>query len=362
MQIGLVRRGYSASGGAERYLLRFAAALRDAGHRAVLFCSQEWPDKAEGFEGESFRLPGRTPLEFARNLAALKPREHCDFVFSLERVFACDCYRAGDGIHRSWMRRRERLDNPLRRWIRHLRGKHREILQLEEALFVRRGAELALANSDLVRRELMECYPYPEERIRVVHNGIPAKTLVPSGVDRYETRARLGVERDAFVMIFLGSGWERKGLRCAMEATAQLASASKPRLLVVGSGRKPRGVPDERVRLLGPVADPKPYLEAADLFVLPTVYDPFSNACLEAAAAGLPVLTTKANGFADLLVPGVHGESLEDPFDAAALARAMEEWSDPEKRMHSRDPLIELARSRSIEANLRETLAALGLT
>ena len=48
---------------------------------------------------------------------------------------------------------------------------------------------------------------------------------------------------------------------------------------------------------------------AVDVFVLPTIYDPFSNACLEALAAGLPVLTTTANGFAEILTPGVTGDT-----------------------------------------------------
>ena len=76
MKIGLVRRGYSPSGGAERYLLRFAEALRVAGHEAVLFGSGEWP--AEAWKGEFVRVEGDGPREFADGLRTARPREHCD--------------------------------------------------------------------------------------------------------------------------------------------------------------------------------------------------------------------------------------------------------------------------------------------
>ena len=59
---------------------------------------------------------------------------------------------------------------------------------------------------------------------------------------------------------------------------------------------------------------------AADLYVLPTRYDPFANSTLEALACGLPVITSCANGGAELITSGVEGASLE-PFEALALRR-----------------------------------------
>ena len=70
-----------------------------------------------------------------------------------------------------------------------------------------------------------------------------------------------------------------------------------------------------RVRFLGPVSDMAACYAAADVFVAPTLYDPFSNACLEALAAGLPVLTTPANGFSEILTPGRDGEVIASPAD-----------------------------------------------
>jgi UDP-glucose:(heptosyl)LPS alpha-1,3-glucosyltransferase len=57
--------------------------------------------------------------------------------------------------------------------------------------------------------------------------------------------------------------------------------------------------------------------------VLPTIYDPFSNAALEALAAGLPVITTRANGFSEIMREGVDGTVLDAPDDLRALVAAV---------------------------------------
>src|SRR5262245_47844613 len=132
MKIGLVRRGYSRTGGAEAYLVRFAAAAAAAGHQVVLFAA-EWP-RAE-WKLESIKVPGLSPRQFSQALAALKPRQRCDTLFSLERISACDCYRAGDGVHAAWLDRRARFEPPWKPWLRRFSPKHRQVLALEKELF-----------------------------------------------------------------------------------------------------------------------------------------------------------------------------------------------------------------------------------
>src|SRR5262249_24040878 len=104
MKLGLVRRGFSGTGGVEAYLRRFARTARAAGHEVVLLASGHWPEEA--WEGEVHRLAGRTPRSFADALRAAHPHAHCDLLFSLERVWACDACRAGDGVHAAWLERR----------------------------------------------------------------------------------------------------------------------------------------------------------------------------------------------------------------------------------------------------------------
>jgi len=110
-RIGLVRRGYAAAGGAERYLERFAAALAERNHEVVLFASPEWPDGSPQF-AEVIRVAGSEPMSFADNLAKATPQKHCDLLDSFERVWERDFYRAGDGVHKAWLDRRAGFESP----------------------------------------------------------------------------------------------------------------------------------------------------------------------------------------------------------------------------------------------------------
>lgn len=357
MHIGLVRRGYSPTGGAEAYLKRFARALLEAGHACTLFTSTQWPD----WPGERIvRLPGGSPLDFAAAVRAARRETPCDTLFSLERVWECDAYRAGDGVHRAWLARRDAVEPFWKRWTRGLNPKHRQLLALEKRLFSTEGAGRIIANCRMVRNEIVRTYGYPAERISVIYNGLPAAPAVEPGL-RERERARLGLGADDFAVLFAGSGWERKGLRTAVEGIAQVRGGN-PVLLVAGKGN-PRAFRGGggRVRFLGPVRGMAACYAAADLFVLPTLYDPFSNACLEALAAGLPVVTTASNGFSEILAPGETGEVLADPRDAAACARAIEAWADPTRRAAVRPRLLKLAAGFTIEANVAATLEVLGL-
>ena len=351
MKIGLVRRGYARTGGAEIYLRRFAEAAVAAGHECMLF-SEQWPRVAWPFA--HVQIVSASPQSFADALVALRVREQCDFLFSLERIRTCDAYRAGDGVHAAWLERRARFEPFWKPWLRQYNAKHRETLALEKHLFGPDGARLVIANSRMVQAEIVQHFGYPAERIHVVHNGVPPFTVPPEA--RAQTRRELGLRDDDFAVLFAGSGWERKGLRFAIEAmnAARLLRAT---LLVAGRGRE-RGLPRSGcVRFLGAVKDMPRYLAAADAFILPTLYDPFSNACLEALASGLPVITTAHNGFAEIIAPGVEGEVVAQPDDIAALVGALEKWSDPARRAAIRPRLLALGAQFSIAENVRQTLA-----
>ncbi len=358
MKIGLVRRGYSATGGAEAYLKRFAKALREAGHECLLFTSADWP-ASEWPYGEIEVVPGRSPKAFAaaieRARPRLRPHGACDYLFSLERIYACDAYRAGDGVHRAWLRRRDAFEPAWKRWTRGFNPKHRQLLELEARLFSSDGAGIVIANCRMVKEEIVREYGYPPSRIHVVYNGLPPMPPVEPG-RREALRVEWGLSEADTAVFFAGSGWERKGLRAAVEAVNRMQG--RPVLIVAGKGDpKAYGGSTARVRFLGPVKNMPACYAAADVFLLPTYYDPFSNACLEALAAGLPVVTTSANGVSEVL--GACGDVIANPADSGAIARALEGWTDPERRVAIRPRLRELASRFTIEANVKATLAAM---
>lgn len=361
MHIGLARRGYSPTGGAEGYLRRLGAALAAGDHRTTLFASPEWPRDQWPADAGFVTVRSDTPRAFADALVRLEGRHGCDLLFSLERVWGCDCYRAGDGLHRAWLERRARFEPAWRSRLRRWNPKHLQILALEEAMFGQGEARFVIANSHLVRAEIFSYFPaFPPERIAVVYNGLPAALLAPADpAAREVSRGALGLKPEDCALLFAGSGWERKGLACALVALDRLPDA-RLRLLVAGRGNprpylRRRPTLSGRVQFLGPVRNMPALYAAADLFVLPTVYDPFSNACLEALAAGLPVLTTTANGCAEILTPGLDGDTFA-PGDAAALAELLTRWSDPARLLAARPAAAAKARAFSIERNVAETL------
>ncbi len=109
------------------------------------------------------------------------------------------------------------------------------------------------------------------------------------------------------------------------------------RLLVAGRGNQ-RKYKSRCAHFLGVVRDLPALYAAADIFILPTLYDPFSNASLEALAAGLPVITTRANGLSEVIEDGVHGTVVEDSRDVSALVDAIHTWSNLESRVEATTP------------------------
>lgn len=351
MKIGFVRRGHSSTGGAEAYLLRLASAVRGFGKETTLITSPDWPADRWPF-GEILRLEGKTPQDFAAEFS--KKSTGCDIHLSLERVPGCEVYRAGDGVHAAWLERRNAFEPFWKRLARGLNRKHSQILELERRVFDPANTRAVIANSAMVRDEILAHFDYPADRIHIVRNGIQPWGELPP---RNTARQKFGLDPEVFCLLFLGTGWERKGLSTALGAVRMLDSV---KLLVAGRGPADlyRG---DNAQFLGPVSDIASLFSAADVLVAPTWYDPFSNACLEALAAGLPVITTPANGFSEILTPGVHGD-ITPAGDSLALAESVEKWLDPEKLSAAREACRLLASEYSIERNARETLKILDRT
>ena len=356
LTIGFVRRGYSPTGGAEAYLKRLARGIGILGHQTQLFATTDWPATDWPF-GTITQMLATSTIGFADELEKLRAQFSCDVLLSLERVWRCDVYRAGDGIHRSWLERRRKFEMPLERFVRGLNRKHRDILQLEESLLARGGAGHVIVNSELVKSEIINFYNYPEKKIDLVRNGVPLEKFRFDPALRERSRADLKLKPDEIAVLFAGSGWERKGLLFAIQAMA-LCRNPKSRLLVAGRGN-PRPYKSKRVQFLGEVSDLERFYAAADIFILPTIYDPFSNACLEALACGLPVITTRANGFSEVIDEGVHGSILDIPNDLTALRDAIQFWSDSSRRVEARSINMERASRFDISKNIEETVAIL---
>src|SRR5205823_3677011 len=109
----------------------------------------------------------------------------------------------------------------------------------------------------------------------------------------------------------------------------------------------------DRTRFLGEVPDLRSVYAAADIFILPTIYDPFSNACLEAMASGLPVVTTRANGFSEVMEDRIHGSVVDRPDEISDLCNAIQTWADATRRQVARPSILKRAAQFDIQRNVQ---------
>ena len=326
MKIALIRRRYSPHGGAEKYVDRLAQKLLALGHEVHLF-GAEWPQRP-GLVLHPlplFRGPGLIKLlHFNRKVEKAVDRKAFEVVQSFEKTACQDIYRAGEGCHREWLRQRGKYEPFHKRMGAAVNPFHWLTLALERRLFERSDTRFFIANSQRGRQEILTHYRTAPEKIKVIYNAVelPSESAAPAGAVRRE-----GEER---ILLFVGSGFRRKGLYFLIGALPAVLKECKVHLIVVGEGDQGKaarlaarlGV-SRRVSFIGPVKDPGPYYQEADVFVLPSLYEPFSNACLEAMSRGLPVVTTEMNGASEALRAGENGVVVRDPADLNGLAQAV---------------------------------------
>jgi UDP-glucose:(heptosyl)LPS alpha-1,3-glucosyltransferase len=356
MKIALIRRQFAATGGAELYAQRLIGGLLAEGHEPHLF-AERWAGAAPGVIVHPVPVSAgraRRPLVFAETVVRMVKEQPFDVVFSLERTIEQDVYRAGDGVHRVWLEQRKRYTPWWRRPFVGRGAFHRNMLALEERTFDPRNTRHIIVNSNMVRQEILRHFDFPEERIHLVRNGVDVARFQAG--DREATRRGFGFSDADYVLLFVGSGWERKGLYF-LTRLMQTYQASEPRLklLVVGKGR-PRGRIGGNVIFAGSMPAVENAYAAADLLVFPPIYEPSSNVVSEALAAGLPVVTSAFNGAAELLRPAVNGSVVADPSRLDELDAEIRFWlGRGQTRVSAGDVPLDL------ETNVTETLRVLEL-
>ena len=331
-RIALVRQRYNPFGGAERFIERALASLEQLGAEITLI-AREWSEAGARrviridppYVGNLWRDAG-----FARAARKAWLRERFDLVQSHERIPGCDIYRAGDGVHRQWLAYRLQHASRLERTKVRANPYHRYVCKVERNLFEHPRLRAVICNSRMVQADVTRHFSIAPEKLHLIYNGIDLDHFHPRHRTALRAQARrdLGCTEKDVLFAFVGSGFERKGLGCAIDALARAADG-RMRLAVAGRDRdsarfaaraRAAGLGD-RARLLGGVDDVRPIYAAADCFILPTLYDPFPNAALEALAMGVPVIVSNRCGAAELVRPHENGWVCEaqDPAGLAAL-------------------------------------------
>ena len=303
MKIGIVVRVLGTQGGTERVAHGFSGWLSRGGHTVTVICHQV-DDQPPGVAADVVptRARGRLGRLLAQQVLVRRGRAlDLDRLCSFIRVPGADLWRAGGGCHAVWRQGR--------RWS--AADALEEQLDRRAAL----GSGVVVANSRMAAEELVKHYGLAAARIRVVHNGVD--------LDRFKPAQ----SRDQSRVVFLGSGFSRKGLETAIQVVERLPGL---RLEVIGgdpragrwSRRAERGPAAERIHFHGRCADPERLLAGAGAMILPTRYDPFSTAVLEALAVGVPAVTSGRHGASEVLPAA--WLRVEDPTDVGGFAVALE--------------------------------------
>jgi len=367
VKIALVRKDFSPKGGGgERYSVDLARALRNSGHEVHVFASSYEPLKGVAFHSVAVPLKpfGLQSMLFARNARLALSRNEFDIVNGLSQIYPQDVYRVGDGIHKHWLD--VHPGSTFTRLYNTISPRHRLILSIERKIFTPGNYKRIVANSELCKQHAINYYKVPPQLVDVIFCGVDF-AIFNSSVrnEGAQLRTSLGIGREAIVVLFVGTNYARKGLDTLLQAISRLKYKEKYRLLVVGRGNIPRyerlaqrlGLQEITI-FCGFQEQMPPFYGMADIFVLPSYYDPFGNVCLEAMACGLPVITTRETGVSELMAHGRSGFVMDQPENIAALANWLEALEDPELRRSMGAEAQEQAAFLTIERNMKHTILA----
>lgn len=350
VRLAIVRQKYRPDGGAERFISRALEALDDDSLELNII-TRSWQGEPKPEWHLHICNPkkwGRISRErgFAVAARACWQQEKFDIVQSHERIAGCDIFRAGDGVHRVWLEQRARVVSPVQRLLTQVSRYHRYVMTAEEEMFRSPSLKKIICNSLMVKNDIMRCFQVPEEKFAVIYNAIDSTRFMPATAEqRQQSREQLNLPDNAKVFIYVGSGFERKGLKASISALA----ATDAHLLVVGQDKQQSRYEnlarslgcEKRIHFLGVQNNVIPFYHAADSLILPTLYDPFPNVILEAMACGLPVITSFTCGGAEFIVDGKQG-FVCDALDVPALTAAA--VAIPQRTLDSR--MGDLARER----------------
>ncbi len=311
------------AGGVERGTLEIAAALREAGARALVVSSGGRMAAELGADHIALPVHTKNPVGLWRNaahLAALIEREGVDLVHARSRAPAWSARSAA-----------RRAGVPFVTTFHGAYGARSAAKRAWNRVMVR--GDRVIAVSDFIAAHIGETYRCSPERIRVVYRGIDAAAFDPAAVpprEKAALRAAWGVPEQARVLLLPGRLTRLKGHAVLIDAM-RLLDDLKLVAVFAGSDRdrdayrreletQARGLP---VRFAGHTDDMAAAYAASDVAVSASVHpESFGRVLAEAGAMGLPVVASDHGGAKEIVLEGETGW-LVPPGDPAALAEGI---------------------------------------
>jgi UDP-glucose:(heptosyl)LPS alpha-1,3-glucosyltransferase len=345
VKIAIIRKKYTFHGGAEGFSSSFIENLANDGHEIHIFAIK-WQADSRYKNIHFHKVPAITIISFFRDLSFAvssffllkKQRESFDIIQTHDKTLYQDIYRAGDGCHIEWLKQRWKRTGIAGKISVLLNPYHWLILAIERSIFKKRRFKKIIAISEMVKKNIIDNYGVSPFDIEVVYNGVDTEKFHPQNKKAYKSKLRqkYGLKDDDFVVLFVGSGFERKGVRYLIEAVESVSGPVS--LMIVGKGSQGKlrhMARRQKIIFCGPQRDIYKYYAAADIFVFPTMYEPFGNVHLEALASGLPVITTKNSGASEIIKDDTHGFIVEEPEDVKDIAERIQMFVNDRDKLQS---------------------------
>lgn len=329
MKLAILRQNYTPYGGAEKFIALAIEALAEFSELEIIIVARNWPQEdtphnTKVLTCNPFYL-GRTwrDFSFARQACKIIQEYKFDIVQSHEKTICGDILRLGDGIHREWLAQRTRKQSIWGKVLTKISPYHNYLLWQERRALLNPKISSLIANSPITANEVVKWFPAAASKTTVIRNAVDlGKFSTKLRVHRKWIREKLGIEQQAYLSLFIGSGYERKGVDQLIRIFSHLPKSHQ--LIIVGKDKQlalyenlaEKDGLAPRIHFLGAQQDIRPFLGAADLFLFPSLYDPLPNSALEAAASGLPVLASRTTGAAELTK--AIGIEPPDPLDTEA--------------------------------------------
>lgn len=332
LSIGIVVERFHSQGGVERRTFELVNNLVNAGHDVHVYANSWVRDCS--FDVTFHHIPmlkltrALKPWSFAWFASQLTSRSSHDLIHTQSRVFSYDLATLGVGCHRAYLEAAgiDHETAPDRRF-------HKTVLELERRMLspdkFDAGCRI-ITNSIKCKEEFVRYHSVPLSNIDVVRNGVDQDEFSPAKCMqiRDEYRMRMGISPDDIVVLFVGPGFRRKGLDTLLTAVSLLSSEKHLKVLVIGREKEISMAANlnlaNKIIWAGSTGSREIIrcYAVADIFALPTRYDPFANSTMEALASGLPVITTTANGVSEILQDG-RNAFIIDSNDHEALAERL---------------------------------------
>jgi len=334
-KIHLIREKPSKFGGAEVYLSRLAKALKVEGIKYQIVNSI-FP---------SFLPSWLRIILFNFQVCLTKKNK---LYFSLERIVCPDVYRAGDGVHKVFLNIENKSKlNPL----------HPIYLFLEKRCF--NNAKFIIANSNMIKDEIIDTYGIRPNKIDVVYNGVESKTINHESSFKKLSK-EFDIDKNSSILLYVGSGFKRKGVEEFLEIIAKIKNQSV-KAFIIGKEKNLEYYQqlskdlkiDKTVIFTGPRADVDDFYTISDIFLFPTRYEPFSNVVLEAMSFENAVFTTRQNGAHEILTDEYIMASSKD----FSVAKKIDDLLEDAKELSDIKRENKLIASKlSIELNMQKTI------